>query len=223
MANSKLPHERLREWADSSERLSACPSSCMLGDMATDDVYPDKTTERIAFRKLADEIERYYIPRPRFEDGEPVQFGDEPEWLETVDEMTFYDDGSAALGHVGNTFSVSPGKRVKRPAPKVLDADGVPIEVGDVVWLIRVRNGIDVHIGERLTVESVTYGCVKVRTKSGSVLFPHNKQLKHREPDSLEKLLDDMRGYAYGGVSCVEDDMIAFADRLTALIERGEE
>lgn len=26
---------------------------------------------------LAEEIERYYIRRPRFEDGEPVQFGDE--------------------------------------------------------------------------------------------------------------------------------------------------
>ena len=28
------------------------------------------------------------------------------------------------------------GERVKRPAPEVLDADGVPIEVGDTVWAV---------------------------------------------------------------------------------------
>lgn len=220
MANSKLPHERLREWADSSERLSVYPSSCMLSDMAPDDVCPDKTTERIAFRELADEIERYYIPRPRFEDGEPVQFGDEPEWLEPVDEMTFYEDGSAALGHVGNTFSVSPGKRVKRPAPKVLDADGVPIEAKN--WMY------DLFAGDRVMVLAVLpNGNVSVDTYddavSDYVYIVDPSRLPLGEPDSLEKLLDDMRGYDYGGVSCVEDDMTAFADRLTALIERGEE
>lgn len=220
MANSKLPHERLREWADSSERLSVYPSSCMLSDMAPDDVCPDKTTERIAFRELADEIERYYIPRPRFEDGEPVQFGDEPEWLEPVDEMTFYEDGSAALGHVGNTFSVSPGKRVKRPAPKVLDADGVPIEAKN--WMY------DLFAGDRVMVLAVLpNGNVSVDTYddavSDHVYIVDPSRLPLGEPDSLEKLLDDMRGYDYGGVSCVEDDMTAFADRLTALIERGEE
>ena len=105
----------------------------------------------------------------------------------------------------------------------MLDGDGVPTEVGDAVWLIRLPNGIKEHIGERLTVESVTYGCVKVRTESGNVIFPHNRQLTHREPDSLERLRDDMRGYADGGVSCIEDDMRTFADRLTALMERGAE
>lgn len=36
--------------------------------------------------------------------------------------------------------------------------------------------------------------------------------------DSLEKLLEDMRGYAQGGVTCIENDVVTFADRLEAII-----
>ena len=35
---------------------------------------PVYTPEKI--EKLADAIEREYLPRPRYEDGEPIQFGD---------------------------------------------------------------------------------------------------------------------------------------------------
>lgn len=269
MANSKLPHERMREWADTSEKSSIYPSFCMCNDMVPDDDCPDKATERNAFRRLADEVEdviesayvegtydyfdmivaeqgwpkrkdgeivedyvrRCFLPRPRFEDGETVQFGDPfLRWDgkngndgENVTEITVKSGDYYRFGLNGDCCT---SQRVKRPAPKVLDADGVPIEVGDTVWLIRSPNGIKVHIGERLTVEDVTYGCVKVRTGSGSVILPHNKQLTHREPDSLRKLRNDIAAYrsdmAEPG-SILDDALDGWTDRLTSLMERGAE
>lgn len=78
---------------------------------------------------------------PRYEDGEPVRIGDEVithnVWqTSTVTSISLYDGGSSVYYRwcgKDNGASVS-GKRVKRPAPKVLDADGVEIRVGDTVW-----------------------------------------------------------------------------------------
>lgn len=77
---------------------------------------------------------------PRFEDGGLVGIGDELEFegkTMLVCDATFYADGwelwcdrEDMSGRLSGSF----GERVKRPAPKVLDADGAPIEVGDVVY-----------------------------------------------------------------------------------------
>ena len=77
---------------------------------------------------------------PRFEDGELVKVGDELEFKgETmrVYLATFDADGWVlwcSREGIDGRLSGSYGERVKRPAPKVLDADGAPIEVGDVVY-----------------------------------------------------------------------------------------
>lgn len=87
---------------------------------------------------IAGQIERETLPRPRFADGEPVQVGDKYVNkygnVATADTVvvsnhgfTLYDKGSAT--HFKLTESV------KRPdPPKVIDADGVEIKVGDEVW-----------------------------------------------------------------------------------------
>ena len=77
---------------------------------------------------------------PRFEDGGLVRIGDELEFegkTMLVCDATFYADDWAfwcdrkdMSGRLYGKY----GERVKRPAPKVLDADGAPIEVGDVVY-----------------------------------------------------------------------------------------
>lgn len=79
---------------------------------------------------------------PRFEDGELVRIGDELE-LEgktmLVCDATFYADGWALWcdrEDMSGRLYGSYGERVKRPAPEVLDADGVPIKVGDVVYFV---------------------------------------------------------------------------------------
>ena len=136
--------------------------------------------------------------------------------------MVFDDTGVASMQDDERCLCLSIGKRVKRPAPKVFDADGVPIEVGDWVY---TEAGL-----MRKVAKVGTERCLGMEDWDGSpwVMFGngswmHAHDITHREPDSLEKLRDDMRGYADGGVSCIEDDMRMFADRLTALIERGAE
>ena len=77
---------------------------------------------------------------PRFEDGGLVRIGDDVEYKgETmrVYLATFDADGWAlwcSREGIDGRLSGSYGERVKRSAPKVLDADGVPIKAGDVVY-----------------------------------------------------------------------------------------
>lgn len=84
---------------------------------------------------------------PRFEDGEPVRFGDVvSDGYETgrVYYVTFDTVNPVIIGFTDETpdqdpgtwleVSVNDGERVKRSAPKVLDADGVEIRVGDTVY-----------------------------------------------------------------------------------------
>lgn len=83
---------------------------------------------------------------PLYEDGEPVRLGDEFEcWCgktHTVESVTIREGRSALNASKPHMFVVSDGpftahgERVKRPAPKVLDADGVEIKVDDEVWSI---------------------------------------------------------------------------------------
>ena len=72
-------------------------------------------------------ISRYWLPRPRFDDGEPVQFGDEfycgnsqttvgDTW--NVKRMTFYSNGNTIVAD--NRFSstmLAPCERLRRPEP----------------------------------------------------------------------------------------------------------
>ena len=84
-------------------------------------------------------LDRCAIPRPRFEDGEPVHIGDKAYHpytgeTRTIDCINTFDD-SYCLGFVGErSVSLCDGERVKRPAPEVLGADGKPIKVGETVY-----------------------------------------------------------------------------------------
>lgn len=79
---------------------------------------------------------------PVFEDGDPVRIGDE--YADTFGANTVatieFGDGYSAInpntpgGYVVGKFEGAHGRYVPRPAPKVLDADGVEIREGDTVW-----------------------------------------------------------------------------------------
>lgn len=79
---------------------------------------------------------------PRFEDGEPVRIGDE--YVDTFGTNTVatieFGDGYSAInpntpgGYVVGKFEGAHGRYVPRPAPKVLDADGMEIRKGDTVY-----------------------------------------------------------------------------------------
>lgn len=81
--------------------------------------------------KFRDYLHRCFLPRPRFEDGEPVSepdFGDDAfiEVFGNGDWLINCPDGGQIEG--------SRSQRVKRPAPEALGADGLPIKAGETVW-----------------------------------------------------------------------------------------
>ncbi len=106
------------------------------------------------------ELRRRAMPEgmewPRFEDGEPVHIGDSAPFG-TDDVMEVVGVEINRFGYVLHG-SINDGMRecvdgdehgvaVKRPEPKVLAADGEPLEVGQTVW--------DVDDGTELTITSV--------------------------------------------------------------------
>lgn len=195
----KLLHERLREWAP--------------------DGYKSFTGDDMD--ALADEIERYYIPRPRFEDGEPVQFGDEVEGCDGhVVTMLLFKDGSGTIygdydwfwpkESCGRDIDIQYG--VNRPQPKVLDADGVEIKVGDTVW--------DIDIRKKIEIAGVYPSKLHPRVTDTEGWIRNPNELTHKEPDSLEKLRDDMDDWAESD-AMGHAQAAAWRDRLSALIERG--
>lgn len=216
----ELLHERLREWASEasiseSPIVNASIKLCALGHFGNH-------RESDVFNAIADKIERDYIPRPRFEDGEPVQWGDEYQAdsgkTATLTQMFVRHTGKVVLGRQGKRAELPEGTFVKRPTPKVLDADGVPYQSnGDTVWHIKSGNKFDVRCLDPFEV--VGFGGV-----SSTWFKP--EEFTHREPDSLEKLRDDMKkagltfdaASAHIGEHC---NATKWADRLTALIERG--
>ena len=206
----KLLHERLREFA-----------------RILDEDGNFTFLELNEAESLAGEIEKYYIPRPRFDDGEPVQFGDYVDGCNgPVDSFLIYEDGSGTVyGEADLPYKVDDGAAAgidephKRPKPKILDADGVEIKVGDVVWHVSEPG----EVGEVETlIPASAHVCVLWST--GAELYTPGVDLTHREPDSLEKLRDDMIdlcGTDGEDSSLICDELADCAARLTALIERG--
>lgn len=135
-------------------------------------------------------LDRCFIPRPRFEDGEPVHIGDKAEHPYTgetctIDCINTFDD-SYCLGFVEErSASLCDGERVKRPAHEVLGADGKPIKVGETVYPID---------GEWLRIPLEVSGIespasVKVYLSAGkSWTTFHADRLTHTPPDTQEKI-----------------------------------
>ena len=138
--------------------------------------------------ELSDRLLPPGLTWPRFDDGMRLRFGDElPEFADTIyrDAQTvkFLANGTVEITSAGGSANryvvLYPGERVERPAPKVLDADGAEIRVGDTVW--------HVETGEQCRVVEVDSRSVSVDfcadgdgiKHTGSVL-PVN--LTHRAP-----------------------------------------
>lgn len=130
---------------------------------------------------------------PRFEDGEPVWYGDEVDTMRSSVIAVEFFDGSITLSSDFDHLHLSFGERVKRPAPKVLDADGVEIKVGDTVYGIgRTKHRfevIDPHHIDPEVGEAFSVRCYDRDEHEECHCKP--KLLTHTCPDSWERLEED--------------------------------
>lgn len=141
---------------------------------------------------------------PKFKDGKYVWFGDayiNPEVdANKVRDIRFEDRYVFLVGIEGFHTAFNIVKRVKRHAPKVLDADGVEIKVGDTVH--------EVGTGREFTVERLpnpdAYQGIMLRCPNGGSTSLDASRLTHTRPDSWEQLERDAQKNAcdYFGVEC---------------------
>lgn len=145
-------------------------------------------------RRLTERERRILDMWPRFEDGEPVMIGDEVDGLGgEIIEVYIAENAAAIWNNFANHMHLRPGECVKRPAPEVLDADGVEIKVGDTVWH---EDGSELHVigfgdaqdGETMLVVEYAAG----PTKWGEVRC---LSVTHTRPDSWEQLEEDIAKY----------------------------
>ena len=111
----------------------------------------DPLTDADISEKVMGELDRRLMPEsmewPRYEDCELVQIGDE---FMGKDGKTYT---AKQIQFIGKCFSLYDfcdrkpqfdgfyGERVKRPAPKVLDSEGVECNIGDAVWWVHNKTG----------------------------------------------------------------------------------
>lgn len=222
----KLIHERLRESLgklDDCCNISSEIINHLRSDLGlTEDQKSYANDLRNIINYIADQVEKYYIPRPRFEDGEPVQFGDvvrtefgnvECVAIEYNEYDAWVKDGT---DNDWNSSIAADMLAKSHRLQKVLDADGVETKAGDTVY---TKSGI------KYTVEKIgTQQCEGMEDWDGTpwIMFDngswmHAHDVTHREPDSLEKLLVELRGVNF---IPSKDYLNHLADRLAAIMER---
>lgn len=147
-------------------------------------------------------LDRCALPRPRFKDGEPVQFGEEVELHYKsggCDKGRFqeikYNKGSVwilsftGVDHASEYRYDSERDTIKRPAPEALGADGKPIVEGETVYRLSDGTAWKVtklhHSEHRISVVSVGGKGV---TAGGRFL---TSEYTHTLPETQERIDDD--------------------------------
>lgn len=136
------------------------------------------------------EVDKYYLQCPLLENGEPIEIGETYQATGDGQQWTVlgFRDGTynvIALNNKGTRRELKAGWL--RKITEVPDADGVPIKVGDTVW--------EVSTGLRFDVTKVTKNHCVHTVQGQTFVFPE-ETLTHKEPLSIEKLVDDMRSLA---------------------------
>ena len=191
-------------------------------------------TGEIEWPELKEAIDRYYLPRPLFEDGEPVEVGDSVElngYTREVTGLSVSCDGKVTMNMKDGSSLTFDGEipLFKRPKPQVLDADGVPIVVGDKVYLVPgehcetfplygYKAGVEYTVSENESAIHKEDGRICITRGNHTYGYPMPEQVTHREPDSLKKLLNDIRGYLAES-PCIDVHVRPWEQRLTALVE----
>ena len=189
----------------------------------------DEVERRLLARLMPEGCEWLVEAWPRFEDGEPLRVGDEVcsgGRTFIVDHVVLFSNGESTVcaeadmdsGKVRDYARTRPSYRLKRPAPKVLDADGAEIRAKETVF--------DKNAGEELIVTGFEDGrvwCEHRMTDADALPVRgmwNPSLLTHERPvaDTWERLEEDARS-----CTCVMEaiDLVRRA-RALAERERGE-
>lgn len=159
---------------------------------------------------------------PRFEDGEPVKVGDTVGNDEsfTAEEIAFESDRwliKASSRSACGCFHGAFGEPVNRPTPKVLGADGTPVNVGDIVYFVGGS-------GVRYAVKDIGFepdgAFVDIIDEEGRYSTMVNpEKLTHEHPDSWRLWGEDLDM----AVKIGEVDKVEMMRRAKALAKAGEQ
>lgn len=212
----KLLHERLPEIKNSD-----CESLAAVAGIKCHAFCNKYACHKEIYRALADEIEKYYGPKPRDPEGNPVHKDMEVDGG-VVSHWNVSEDGSWTI--FDNDYEeIQCGDKdepIRLPEPKVLDAEGVPCKKGETVWRLIDSTKwevTDIHPTEpRISVRQLD---TEKEVVGGWFLA---SEYSHREPDSLEKLRDDMNYSIVEGTypGTAHEYLRRCAKRLTAIMER---
>lgn len=222
----KLLHERLREIAP---RISkSCDDDWGIDELreamnvACYSTYQSDLENTVL--AIADEIEKYYDPKPRDPEGNPVHKDMEVEGG-VVKHWSVSEDGSWTI--FDNDYEEiqcrDKDEPIRVPKPKVLDADGVPCKKGETVWLTDEGTKNHRNVAQPMEIECFyPEGAVGFHDSEGTFHSTVPDVLTHREPDSLEKLRDDIAEFSADGAyhGAIDAFLQRFEDRLTAIMER---
>ena len=142
LASDAALYDLRREVRDQCQAFGVDVSGCEIASEMLHDM-----NEALSFRLMPEGYEW-----PRYESGGLVLFGDEfinakgnASTLRTIAIKDCRDAlGGAVFWKLGKgacAVTLENGERVKRPAPKVLDSEGVECNVGDAVWWVHNKTG----------------------------------------------------------------------------------
>ena len=206
MTGKQSTAEWLRGIVDESYRAEAYPSCAGIArtffGLECPDARQHGSCILMMLTAIADRIDAERalpegIEWPRFEDGELVRRGDEVEWdgdVMRVGAFWFHREGwslNVFCPGLDGTFHGEYGERVKRPTPKVLDADGVPINVGDAVYFVGGS-------GARYAVKDIGFepdgAFVDIIDEEGRYsTMVNSERLTHERHDSWERIEEDAK------------------------------
>ena len=209
---TKTIAERLRERAgDKFDCIADRVADAVTGETASCNG-DCRECHREWFRRLADAIEAEQIADifkpmpegiewPRFEDGELVRFGDE--YTDDYGKKSKVNYVSFKIAKGEKVYRLNKqkdrnqwhliGEAVKRPEPEVLDADGVPINVGDTVYSTN-DSGLVNHPFSFVVTETnkhLVSGIDEARDSLDRNVAVLPCQITHRKPDTQEAIEDD--------------------------------
>lgn len=209
MEEKKTLREIIREAGTEGDfACDLCESLYGFGCTKRDHGGRDENCDEDLANELNKAIDCEFIERPRFEDGEPVQFEDEYV-MRNGEHCRVTSLGVSPYGFAVNPlakdsiFHLELGKneRVKRPEPEVVGADGKPIKVGETVYAV----GYDRFEGPCEVTELKVGGFATVRWNDNSSGAVMASRLTHECPDTLERIQQDAKKHYCEYWGCGDD------------------